>query len=183
MTKIYTIYKATNKITGKCYIGFDSRWPRRMKTHNRVAYRQEENTYFHNVIRKYGKSCFDWEVLYQSLDGHHCLNIMEPYFIKEHNSYGEGGYNLTHGGDQVMMGRKHSHQTRQRLSEKLKLKPKEAKNRMAKDWLVTNPDGITYKITNLFEFCKEHHLNQGSMWGVSVGKAKRHKGWDCVKLA
>jgi len=30
---IYSIYKATNKITGKIYIGFDSNWPKRKKRH------------------------------------------------------------------------------------------------------------------------------------------------------
>ena len=45
---IYSIYKATNKITRKSYIGFDSNWPRRKNTH-RHKY-QKNNNYSSDII-------------------------------------------------------------------------------------------------------------------------------------
>jgi hypothetical protein len=30
---MYTIYKALNKVNGKAYIGFDSKWPSRKSVH------------------------------------------------------------------------------------------------------------------------------------------------------
>jgi len=32
MSKIYTVYKVENKINKKCYIGYDSNWPKRKET-------------------------------------------------------------------------------------------------------------------------------------------------------
>jgi len=52
MSKIYSIYKATNKINGKSYIGFDSKWPRRKHKHH-FEYK-ERTSKFYNAIKKYG---------------------------------------------------------------------------------------------------------------------------------
>jgi group I intron endonuclease len=93
---IYSIYKLTNQLTGKVYIGFDSKPVYRQKQHQ---YKHKKiNTKFYRSIRKYGWENFTWEVIYQSKDGEHCLNIMEPYFINHYNSLIEG-YNTTIGGE------------------------------------------------------------------------------------
>mgnify|MGYP003338440695 CR=1 FL=1 len=96
---IYSIYKVVNKINGKIYIGFDSNWPSRKKTHY-YNHRTKNcpNWTFYKSLKKYGWENFNWEVIYQSKDGDHCLNIMEPYFIKEYNSF-KTGYNSTLGGE------------------------------------------------------------------------------------
>jgi group I intron endonuclease len=95
---IYTIYKATNKINNKCYIGFDSHWPKRKSEHKSAAMRDKSYNKFYNAIKKYGWDNFIWEIVYQSTDGNHCLNSMEPYFIKEFNSLSTG-YNSSYGGE------------------------------------------------------------------------------------
>lgn len=135
MSSIYSIYKATNTITGKSYIGFDSCWPNRKKSHRNKMY-EKNNIKFYNALRKYGWNNFIWEVIYQSLDGKHCLSVMEPFFIKENNSF-YGGYNSTLGGEGVIgykhnqeriekiilssKGRKQSKETIQKRSEKIRL--------------------------------------------------------------
>ena len=98
MSNIYSIYKATNIITGKSYVGFDSNWPNRQKSHKRESQKLNNTTMFCNAIRKYGWDNFTWEVLYQSYDENYTLNVMEPYFIKENNSLNDG-YNMTIGGN------------------------------------------------------------------------------------
>jgi len=95
MTNIYTIYKATNLINEKCYIGFDSAWPRRQKVH----LSRPTKFAFSAALQKHGPENFIWEILYQSLDGDHTLNVMEGYFIAENQSFGVGGYNMTLGGE------------------------------------------------------------------------------------
>ena len=97
MSNIYSIYKATNTITSKCYIGFDSNWPNRQKDHKRES-QKLNNIMFYNAIRKYGWDNFVWEIIYQSYDENHTLNVMEPHFIKENNSLNDG-YNMTLGGN------------------------------------------------------------------------------------
>lgn len=95
---IYSIYKATNTINGKVYVGFDSHWPKRKSEHKSAAIRDTSYNKFYNAIKKYGWESFVWEIVYQSIDGDHCLNTMESYFISEYNSLAEG-YNSTRGGE------------------------------------------------------------------------------------
>ncbi len=49
----------------------------------------------------------------------------------------------------------------------------------AREWIVTNPDGIEIEITNLKAFCRKNGLDQATMSAVSLGKARQHKGWKC----
>jgi hypothetical protein len=101
---IYTIYRATNIINGKVYIGFDSHWPNRMKKHQYSSKRGDSK--FYRAIRKHGWANFTWEVVYQSLEYEHTLRTMENHFIVEYNSK-DAGYNMTTGGDGTK-GFKHS---------------------------------------------------------------------------
>lgn len=103
---IYSIYKATNLINGKIYIGFDSNWPQRMWEHKSPSNYKTGKHKFYRALRKYGINNFHWEVIYQSQDKQHCLTIMEPFFIKEFDSY-KCGYNSTLGGE-GMFGYKHT---------------------------------------------------------------------------
>jgi len=52
----------------------------------------------HQSIRKHGWDNFSVDILYMSKDGNHVRKEMEPFFIKEYGTYGEG-YNMTPGGD------------------------------------------------------------------------------------
>ena len=120
MSSIYSIYKATNTTNGKIYIGFDSNWPQRQNSHK--YHSNKRNQKFYCAIRKYGWHNFIWEVIYQSKEGNHCLNVMEPYFIKEYNSF-NFGYNLTLGGEGTL-GRPSQEITKNKISKALKNKPK-----------------------------------------------------------
>jgi len=95
---IFTIYKITNKITNKVYIGKTS-WTaeRRFKEHIRKAKYKTTTTYFHRSIRKYGKYNFLLESLCSCLTEDNANNL-EIYFIKVFNSF-KDGYNMTPGGD------------------------------------------------------------------------------------
>jgi len=117
---IYSIYKIVNQINGKIYIGFDSCWPKRKNSHK--YHTKNRNQHIYLAFRKYGWDNFTWEVIYQSTDGEHCLNVMEPHFIKEYNSY-YTGYNETMGGEGTL-GRQIQDKTKIKISEALKNKPK-----------------------------------------------------------
>jgi group I intron endonuclease len=102
MSTIYSIYKCTNLINNKIYIGFTSHWPKRMHAHLAESFNKNCKNYkhhFHKAIRKWGQENFEWEIIYQSKDYDYCIKTMEPYFIKEYNSFGRNGYNETLGGE------------------------------------------------------------------------------------
>ena len=96
---IYSIYKATNIINGKSYIGFDAKWPTRQQDHKRNH--SKKNNKFYAAIRKHKWDNFIWEVVYQSTDKTHTHKFMEEYFIREFNTHCDSGhgYNMSYGGD------------------------------------------------------------------------------------
>lgn len=104
--RIYTIYIATNVTTNVSYVGFDSNWPSRKRQHlltllEDKAKDSQYDSKFHRAIRKYGKDSFNWNILYQAKGnkeiGNQVLNIDEPFFIAQYDTYCNG-YNMTLGG-------------------------------------------------------------------------------------
>lgn len=87
------IYKITNKVNGKSYIGqtrytIEFRW----KQHQH----KKDNTYFHNAIHKYGIENFSIEILEEcNIED---LNSKEIFYIAKYDTF-NNGYNLTIGGD------------------------------------------------------------------------------------
>lgn len=96
--QIYTIYLVTNTISGTKYVGFTGKTlSERIETHKQ-SYRAGVKSKLYNSVKKYGWEKFTFDTIYQSKDGQHCLNVMEPVFIKEYNTFNDG-YNLTLGGE------------------------------------------------------------------------------------
>lgn len=110
------IYKITNLINGKIYIGQTTRSVKeRWKGHR-----------FHKgcialnrAINKYGKDNFIIEEIYCSLEKED-LNKKEQYFIKYFNCLVPEGYNISVGGNAPMLSRKHSKKAKDNISKKLK---------------------------------------------------------------
>ena len=93
---ISTIYKIQNKINQKVYIGFDSKYPKRIQQHYNHSKRGVSGELYED-IRMFGWENFSKEIVYQSNDKNHCLNVMEKHFIDEYQSK-QNGYNRTKGG-------------------------------------------------------------------------------------
>ena len=96
------IYKATNKLDGKCYIGqstFDL--DKRKSEHLKGSQRQRPRYYIHRAIKKYGMDSFDWEVIAECKTRDE-MNKTEMKFIDKYNSLTPNGYNcvmMAFGGD------------------------------------------------------------------------------------
>lgn len=102
---IYTIYKFTNIINSKSYIGKTINFEKRIQEHFKDSQKQSE-LIFHKAIRKYGFENFSVEILLQSnsnlISEKEFTNYYEPLLIKEHKSHKTlHGYNMTWGGEGV----------------------------------------------------------------------------------
>ncbi len=95
------IYKATNKINGKCYIGQTRHSLEHRKNIHLSKAKQGVETHFYQAIRKYGAENFEWEVLCTANDKQ-TLNELETYFITKYDSI-KRGYNMVDGGDNNIM--------------------------------------------------------------------------------
>lgn len=92
------IYKITNKINGKCYIGQSVYIRHRWIEHKYKAFTLKDNNYFHNALRKYGWDNFNFEVIEQCEQNE--LSDKEIYWIKYYDSTNkEKGYNIKLGGN------------------------------------------------------------------------------------
>lgn len=99
------IYKATNNINGKIYIGQTTlTLEERKKTHKRDSQRISDEklkrNHFYRAIRKYGWENFSWEVLQDNIETIDELDELEQYYIKLYNTFNNPsrGYNNQSGG-------------------------------------------------------------------------------------
>ena len=95
---IYSIYRLTNLVNGKVYIGQTHNFEKRLADHLRAA-RNGKGFVVHRAIAKYGIDQFTCEIILQSWK-HSAILEFEKMFIEQHRSYDpEHGYNMTSGGE------------------------------------------------------------------------------------
>lgn len=85
------IYKVTNQITGKSYIGLTTRKFKKRKQQHKLASKFKKN-YFYNSINKYGWNNFLWETIEihkhtNLIELSNILNDREIYNIKKYDTY------------------------------------------------------------------------------------------------
>ncbi|MCK5016092.1 MAG: GIY-YIG nuclease family protein, partial [Candidatus Peribacteraceae bacterium] len=80
------IYKATNKVDGKSYIGQTTRSLQRRSYCHKLSSRNGSTTYFHNAIRKYGFDSFGWQVL-ETCDTKDQMDEMEHHYIIQYDTF------------------------------------------------------------------------------------------------
>lgn len=112
---------------------------------------------------------------------------------KENPKYRKGY--LIQGKNNGMFGKKHSKETREKISKALsgskhtlygKKIPIEQRKKMDENrshwWLIIFPDGNKIIIRNLSNFCNKYNLSDSAMNNVAHGLGKHHKGFKCKKL-
>lgn len=108
---LYYIYKHTNKINGKVYIGqtkqaLSQRW-------RKDGSKYKGSTKFYNAIQKYGWDNFDHSVICQCEEWE--VDILEKAFIDKYDSI-NNGYNLDSGGHE---NKQHAESTKKKISRTL----------------------------------------------------------------
>lgn len=155
------VYKITNKINGKVYVGKDSsdsgrRWYYHCWAYNRIDIHDYEKILY-RAFRKYGIENFEYEILEECSDLQH-LAIRETYWINQlQSTNSQNGYNAHCLCD-----------NRPNMSHK--------------SYRLKNPEGLVFDVDNLSEFCKKNDLNLGRMYSLISGRdgSRTHKGWMCV---
>ena len=125
------VYKITNKINGKCYIGqtvkpIQRRWKQHIVGNGHCSA-------IHGAITKYGIDNFDVKIISHN-NSIEEMNHRERYYIKLFNSLAPNGYNLTEGGirpsfspqarlnmarkgeKHPLWGKKHSEESKKKMS-------------------------------------------------------------------
>ena len=123
------IYRITNTVNGKCYIGqtiqgLEKRWC----AHRNKA-KHKSNSHLHNAIRKYGPDVFVVELLEETTDEQ--LNDRERYWVAEFHP----AYNMTDGGE----GGRPSDDVRAKMSAAAKVREmKRRNNRLMKTTVLSD---------------------------------------------
>lgn len=109
------IYKITNKINGKVYIGQTIQTLNSRKNEHKKMVRKKTNLPLYNAINKYGEENFSI-IQIDEADSSEELNVKEQYYIKHYNSMSPNGYNLTSGGAGTF-NYKHTKEDKARMSQ------------------------------------------------------------------
>lgn len=145
------IYKITNNINGKIYIGQSNNPERRFIDHI-AGYSTNYTSLIHRAIKKYGVENFSFEIIGWFED----WNEKEKYYIQYYKSKTPYGYNIQDGGEDPphYSGEKNNfakitEETARRVQEQ------------CQNWLIPRHTIIKdNKITNnIFR-----HINEGNSW-------------------
>ena len=109
---IYKVYKITNSVNEKVYIGITNDIHARWHRHKKNAI-NKVNKPLYDSINKYGIDQFTITPICSTFTRED-LGKLEQQFIKEQNTIWPNGYNLTSGGEKSWTV---SEETRQRLSD------------------------------------------------------------------
>lgn len=111
------VYKITNKVTGKIYIGITNQGSGTRYRHHWYEARIGDPCPIHKSMAKYGEENFTLEII-DFADTYEELKEKEKFYIKKFNSTDRSiGYNLTEGGDGTF-GRLHSEETKEKIRQK-----------------------------------------------------------------
>jgi group I intron endonuclease len=190
------IYKVTNLVNGKVYIGKTiNTLEKRKIQHISESNANRTKSIFHKALRKYGEDNFLWEII-DSAESENELFDKEKYYITFYHSYikddNSNGYNMTIGGEGISglkfseeskkksseshKGQIVSNETRKKISERFKgsnhplSKLNEEEVLQIKEML---KDGMSY-----LEIAKEFNVVEGTISTIKQGRSWKHVGDD-----
>lgn len=163
------IYKTTNKINNKSYIGLSTKLPVDSKRY------LGSGVYLNNAIAKYGKENFIKEIIHDDIAGIEELKYFERFYIDKFDTL-NNGYNLTLGGDGCF-GFKFSEaqkaENRQKLQEYYRTpegrKTKEAISSAIKEYYKNHDNPFKGKIHSK-EVCEKISAKNKSFYRTDAGK-------------
>ena len=196
------IYKVTNKVNQKVYIG---------QTRHTLSTRKSQHLYesnksdyiFYKAIRKHGWDNFIWETVCECNTIEETIDLEFHYIKQYHSHMSEGGYNMTYGYDTIYeisdisrekmrlsktgdknpwYGKKRPDISLLHKGDNNCMRNPEVRKKFLKKYLLSDKNGIEYITDDIHLFCKEHNLSIGSMHSIA-STGKTIKGWRCSKLS
>lgn len=156
------IYKATNKLNGKIYIGQTSKTLKHRKLAHQARANFGSKYHFHNAIRKYGIDIFKWEIIEKDISDKNELDKLEILYIKKFNSI-KKGYNVSTGGGggDTLTNNPKREEILKKMSDKQKdrIMNKKTKKKWYKKMYIDNPN----------RFKKENN----PMWGKKLSDKRK----------
>lgn len=149
------IYKITNDINGKIYIGSSTMLKRRKWDHfNKLSAGKHGNSHLQNAYDKYGKEHFHFDIL-EYIDDVEKLIERENYWIREFRSNNsEFGYNIREDA-QSNLGFKHSEETKAKISKNSASKPGELSFSYGRTFVMTEEHKKRISESNMGRICSE----------------------------
>ena len=159
--KFAGIYKITCLINGKVYVGSALNISSRFRRHETNLYKNiHANKHLQNTYNKYGPNQFLYEVIEKVSDENVLIDMEQFWMDKLESTNPYKGFNLKPKASSMLGFR--------RIND--------SKNKVAKRWIITKPNGDVTEIVNLNQFCRDNNLIHSCL---SVGS---HKGYKCVKV-
>lgn len=180
--KFYTIYKTTNLINDKFYIG-------KHETFNLNDNYLGSGKYLSAAIKKYGKNNFKKEILF-IFDNEHEMNLKEIELVNEELVNSEMTYNLGIGGEggPHFKGKKHSDETKEknRISSTGRVNSEETRKKISekgKNRIVTEEtrQKLSERALNRFKSSESRNKISKSMLGKRHSMESRQKMSDTKK--
>lgn len=195
---------AVNIIDHTIYIGQTTatlKYRRSKHLHRSNSQSHKNKTYFHNALRKYGETAFEWDVLEDNIPIEN-LSDTEVFWIAYFKYIGAKLYNLTCGGESLLgyrhcdeakqkiskanTGKKRFVETRSRLSQALlgKMVSTNTKDKISLSRsngrivsFIDAESNVYLNITNVSEFARQHNVSARGLNSVAAKQQKLHRGF------
>lgn len=157
------IYQIMNILNGHSYIGSSIAPNRRFKEHRfDLRHNKHHSDYLQNAWNKYGETNFRFQIIeVLPLEAsNEALKNREQWFIDTLKP----SYNMS---PNAYRAERTEHSERKRIEK------------IARDYVITSPNGAEQAIRNLSAFCRKNGLERRNMHRVAKGEISNHKGWMC----
>lgn len=162
------IYRITNAIDKKIYIGQSFDLDRRLNTHIKQLTRfQHPSRVLQNAVHKYALENFKFEIIEivepaskGDKKAQEILDYLEMFYIESYETLvSQHGYNIKNGGN---------NRAGYYLPD-------------TKCYIFYSPENEKIDVSNLPEFCAKLNLSMKSMYSLGNGKIKHHKNWTTTE--